>query len=144
MTAQTTANARLDIPRRLLHKYMADAEAAMTERRTGLGQRIASARKAKRWRQKQLAAAVSVEPMTVSRWERGQHAPDIDMLELIAQATEKPLSYFVKEPVGAMDDEEMAFRREVREQLVAIVAVLGRLETGLSGESAPPAAAEGS
>ena len=30
-----------------------------------------------------------------SRWERGATTPDLDVLRLVAEATEKPLSYFV-------------------------------------------------
>jgi transcriptional regulator with XRE-family HTH domain len=59
--------------------------------------RIKSARTAKGWKQKHLAAEVSVEPITVSRWERGATSPDFDALGLIAEATGRPLSYFLGE-----------------------------------------------
>jgi transcriptional regulator with XRE-family HTH domain len=62
-----------------------------------VGPRIRSARAEKGWKQKHLAAHVSVEPITVSRWERGATTPDFDALALIAEATGKPLSYFVSE-----------------------------------------------
>ena len=45
--------------------------------------------------QKHLAAEVSVEPITVSRWERGATTPDLQVLGLVAQATGKPLAFFV-------------------------------------------------
>jgi transcriptional regulator with XRE-family HTH domain len=51
-----------------------------------------------------LAAEVKVEPITVSRWERGATTPDFDALALIAEATGKPLSYFLG------DDEQAAAR----------------------------------
>ena len=70
----------------------------MAEQRHELGRRIQTARLEKRWKQKQLAAAVNVEPITVSRWETGRHMPDLDMLEMIAQATGKPVAFFVDEP----------------------------------------------
>lgn len=66
-----------------------------------VGVRIRDARKAMRrrdgraWLQKDLAHAVHVEPTTISRWERGATSPDIYMLERIAEATKKPLSFFV-------------------------------------------------
>src|SRR5688500_4451502 len=63
--------------------------------------RIKSARAAKGWKQKHLAAQVSVEPITVSRWERGATTPDFDALALIAEATGKPLSYFLGEDDSA-------------------------------------------
>lgn len=69
----------------------------MADQRRELGKKILAARLGKKWKQKQLAAAVSVEPDTVSRWENGRHAPDLDTLALIAQATGKPLSFFVDE-----------------------------------------------
>ena len=61
----------------------------------GLGDRIREARAEKGWKQRELASEVEVEPITVSRWERGATTPDLDVLRLVAEATEKPLSYFV-------------------------------------------------
>jgi transcriptional regulator with XRE-family HTH domain len=60
-----------------------------------LGDRIREARASKGWKQRELASEVEVEPITVSRWERGATTPDLDVLRLVAEATEKPLSYFV-------------------------------------------------
>lgn len=60
-----------------------------------IGDRIREARAGKGWKQKHLAAEVEVEPITVSRWERGATTPDLDVLRLVAEATGKPLSYFV-------------------------------------------------
>ena len=62
-----------------------------------LGDRIRQARAAKGWKQKNLAAEVEVEPITVSRWERGATTPDLDVLRLVAEATGRPLSYFVSD-----------------------------------------------
>jgi transcriptional regulator with XRE-family HTH domain len=61
----------------------------------GLGDRIREARASKGWKQRELASEVEVEPITVSRWERGATTPDLDVLRLVADATGKPLSYFV-------------------------------------------------
>ena len=60
-----------------------------------VGDRIREARGQMGWKQKELAAEVAVEPITVSRWERGATTPDLDVLRLVADATGKPLSYFV-------------------------------------------------
>ena len=74
-----------------------------------LGPRIRAARAEKGWKQKHLAAEVDVEPMTVSRWERGATTPDLDVLNVVAEATGKPLSYFVDAgsgtptPTGSLD-----------------------------------------
>jgi transcriptional regulator with XRE-family HTH domain len=62
-----------------------------------LGERIRTARTEKGWKQKHLAAGVGVEPITVSRWERAATTPDLDALRLVAEATGKPISYFVDE-----------------------------------------------
>ena len=80
-----------------------------------LGDRIRQARAAKGWKQKNLAAEVEVEPITVSRWERGATTPDLDVLRLVAEATGRPLSYFVS------DDEAPALetRVETLEQSLA-------------------------
>lgn len=67
---------------------------------TGLGDRIREARASKGWKQRELASQVEVEPITVSRWERGATTPDLDVLRLVAEATGKPLSYFVADDAG--------------------------------------------
>ena len=64
-------------------------------KRTVVGERIRQARAERGWKQKNLAAEVSVEPITVSRWERGATTPDLQVLGRVAEATGKPLSYFV-------------------------------------------------
>lgn len=92
------ANTALTIPRRLLDEYLSKAAEAMASKSEDLGKRIRLAREERGWKQKELARAVHVEPMTVSRWERGINTPDIETLRLIANATQKPLSYFVEEP----------------------------------------------
>jgi transcriptional regulator with XRE-family HTH domain len=76
----------------------------VTPQKAEVAARIKSARAEKGWKQKHLAAEVKVEPITVSRWERGATTPDFDALALIAEATGKPLSYFLG------DDEQAAAR----------------------------------
>jgi len=67
----------------------------MAREKAQLGEKIRTARAAKGWKQKHLAAEVDVEPITISRWERGATTPDLDVLGLVAKATGKPVSYFV-------------------------------------------------
>jgi transcriptional regulator with XRE-family HTH domain len=69
--------------------------------------------------QKHLAAEVEVEPITVSRWERGATTPDLDVLRLVAEATGKPLSYFVA------DDAEVA---SMEQRVAALEESLARIE----------------
>jgi transcriptional regulator with XRE-family HTH domain len=73
----------------------------VNRKRPPLGEKIRSARAERGWKQKHLAAEVEVEPITVSRWERGATTPDLDVLSLVAEATGKPLSYFVDEQPSA-------------------------------------------
>jgi transcriptional regulator with XRE-family HTH domain len=75
--------------RRLLYTQL------MAHEKAQLGNKIRAARAAKGWKQKHLAAQVEVEPITVSRWERGATTPDLDVLAAVAEATGKPVSYFV-------------------------------------------------
>jgi transcriptional regulator with XRE-family HTH domain len=90
--------------------------------REPVGERIREARAAKGWMQKHLAAEVEVEPITVSRWERGATTPDLDVLRLVADATGKPLSYFVA------DREE---ERDLRERVGSLEGALARIEAKL-------------
>src|SRR3954471_13510439 len=62
-----------------------------------VGERIREARADRGWKQKELAAEVDVEPITVSRWERGATTPDLDVIRAVADATGKPLGYFIGE-----------------------------------------------
>jgi transcriptional regulator with XRE-family HTH domain len=85
--------------------------------------RIKSARVDKGWKQKHLAAEVRVEPITVSRWERGATTPDFDALALIAEATGKPLSYFLDEeqpPAAELQLSEAVERLEAAAERIAI------------------------
>lgn len=94
----------------------------MVRDRPALGERIRAARADKGWKQKHLAAQVSVEPITVSRWERGATTPDLDVLGLVAEATGKPLSFFVDdEPKRTGPDslEEAVTRLEAAAALIA-------------------------
>ena len=90
-----------------------------------LGDRIREARAAKGWKQKHLAAEVEVEPITVSRWERGATTPDLDVLRLVAEATGRPLGYFVA------GDEEHAVGLEARVERLegALTRIEQKLDT---------------
>lgn len=103
----------------------------------GLGDRIREARASKGWKQRELASEVEVEPITVSRWERGATTPDLDVLRLVADATGKPLSYFVAgdaEPAGT----DTAIRKLERaaEKLSAQADRIERLLEEVSAELA--------
>jgi transcriptional regulator with XRE-family HTH domain len=90
----------------------------MSENKERLGERIRAARTAKGWKQKHLAAHVEVEPITVSRWERGATSPDLDVISQVAEVTGKPLSYFV----GDEDEQATASPRALDEAAKRIEA----------------------
>jgi transcriptional regulator with XRE-family HTH domain len=85
----------------------------MADPKKELGERIKQARAAKGWKQKHLAARVEVEPITVSRWERGATTPDLEVVRLIADATEKPLGYFISSGEEGGGDEAGGLLRAV-------------------------------
>lgn len=58
----------------------------MSDVRKALGLQIKLARIAKGWKQKHLAAALEVEPVTISRWETGANGPPLARLGEIADA----------------------------------------------------------
>jgi transcriptional regulator with XRE-family HTH domain len=97
---------------------------AMSPDKADLGERIRAARAAKGWKQKHLAAQVDVEPITVSRWERGATTPDLDVINLVAEATGKPVSYFV----GGAEAEESGGSPGLEEAVRRIEAAAQRLE----------------
>lgn len=97
------------------------------------GDAVRRARHERKWLQKDLAAAVHVEPTTISRWERGENRPRFDTVETLAAALQKPVSYFVADGEVTLDQEQgevLADRLE---------ALLDRLETLLGEPQAAPA-----
>jgi transcriptional regulator with XRE-family HTH domain len=99
---------------------MEEAARAATERKLQVGRRIAACRLAKRWKQKQLAAAVNVETLTVSRWERGRHMPDLDMLDLIAAELNTTAGFLLDGPMRAGEGAEDDVVPELLERLGAL------------------------
>jgi transcriptional regulator with XRE-family HTH domain len=97
---------------------------AMAEEKAELGDKIRAARASKGWKQKHLAAQVDVEPITVSRWERGATRPDLDVLNQLAEATGKPISYFV----GGGEPEEPHEATALDKAVQRIEAAAERLE----------------
>ena len=130
-----TATYRLAKSRMMLDDYMREAAEVLALRQMELGDRIRKARKDKGWKQKHLAGAVHVEPLTVSRWERGQHTPPLETLELIAQETGKPLSFFLDPPKERAEDDPVSARldaieseiRELRQAVEGLVVDVRRL-----------------
>jgi transcriptional regulator with XRE-family HTH domain len=119
------ANTALTLPRKLLDEYLSKAAEAMAAKGEDLGQRIKQAREERGLKQKDLAQAVHVEPMTVSRWERGVNTPDLDTLALIAQATGKQQSFFVEErKVTQTVDQRLATLAQNQQDAIALLREL--------------------
>jgi transcriptional regulator with XRE-family HTH domain len=98
MGVQSPSTQTLAVSKRLraiLEKQLQEAAEQVAARHVELGARIKNARDARGWKPKHLAAAVSVEPVTVSRWERGVHAPDVGTIYLIAEKTGQSVGFFI-------------------------------------------------
>lgn len=135
MTVPMQANTALVAPRRLLLKYIEEAALATKEQNVALGKKIREARDGKLWKQKELAAALHVEPQTVSRWERGENSPDVATLRLLAEATGRPLAFFIEEPEG--DDDRLD---RLESQLGQVLGLVQELRDELVARRAPPRA----
>jgi transcriptional regulator with XRE-family HTH domain len=104
----------------------------------GLGDRIREARAAKGWKQRELASEVEVEPITVSRWERGATTPDLDVIRLVAEATGKPLSYFVADEQPAGTEDAVERLEQAADKLAAQADRIEQLLEQVSAELARP------
>jgi transcriptional regulator with XRE-family HTH domain len=100
----------------------------MAARDPELGDRIRQARAAKGWKQRELASEVEVEPITVSRWERGATTPDLDVLRLVADATGQPLSYFVADEPESRGAGADAATRKLERAAERLAAQAERIE----------------
>lgn len=112
--------------------------AAGTPQSDGVPARLRSARRAAGLTQKQLAHALGVEPITVSRWERGITTPSLSRLRRIAELTETTTSDLVRAPdaMSAHAVELAALREELaetRELVDRVARALERLAPARSG-----------
>ena len=107
----------------------------------GVGGQLRIARRSAGLTQKQLAAALGVEPITVSRWERGVTTPSLPRLRRIAEVTETTVSDLVRAPDAASAHavELAALREELAETRELVDRVARALE-----RLAPPRSAAGS
>ncbi len=109
-----------------------------------LGDTIQRARLARLWKQKELAAAVGVEPTTVSRWETGEQAPGRLTLRRLADVLEIPLEQLedAKQEQNSPPSQRSLLVAiadgivELQTSMAAVLRVLERLEANLvSGEA---------
>ena len=113
----------------------------MDDRGGGVGARLRTARRSVGLTQKQLAEALSVESITVSRWERGVTTPSLPRLRRIAEMTETTVSDLVRAPDAATAQAvELA---ALREELAETRALVDRVARTLD-QLARPRSAGGS
>lgn len=94
--------------------------------------------------QKQLAVALGVESITVSRWERGVTSPSLPRLRRIAEITETTVSDLVRAPDAATAHavelaalrEELAETRELVDRVARTLDQLARTRPGADSLSA--------
>jgi transcriptional regulator with XRE-family HTH domain len=96
----------------------------------GVGVRLRTARRSAGLTQRQLAEALGVESITVSRWERGVTTPSLPRLRRIAEITETTVSDLVRTPdaVTAHSAELAALREELAETRELVDRIARALE----------------
>jgi transcriptional regulator with XRE-family HTH domain len=107
----------------------------MTEDRSRLGgspqgesvaSRLRTARVAAGLTQRQLAETLGVEPITVSRWERGVTSPSLARIRRVAETTGTNTSDLVASAETSPHSAELAALREELDELRAAVNRMAR------------------
>lgn len=82
-----------------------------------LSENIKSIRKSKGLSQEELAVKLNVVRQTVSKWEKGLSVPDSDMLLILSEELETPVSVLLGETVAAPENDEL---KKIAEKLEVI------------------------
>lgn len=72
-----------------------------------LNENIKAIRKSKGLSQQELAVKLNVVRQTVSKWERGLSVPDSDMLIVLSEALETPVSVLIGEKVIEVETDDL-------------------------------------
>jgi transcriptional regulator with XRE-family HTH domain len=99
---------------------------------------VRTARRSAGLTQRQLAEAVGVDAITISRWERGVTTPSLPRLRRVAEITETTISDLVRAPNAASADalefaaikEELAETRELLDRIARAVDRLAQSREG--------------
>ena len=103
-----------------------------------MGGRLRTARRSAGLTQKQLAAELGVESITVSRWERGVTTPSLPRLRRVAELTETTVSDLVRAPdASTAHAVELA---ALREELAETRELVNRIARTLEGLARPRSA----
>ena len=65
---------------------------------------IAQLRKSREWTQAELAEMLCYSDKTISKWERGDSTPDVEMLYQLSELFEVPIEYFFSEHDAPTDE----------------------------------------
>jgi transcriptional regulator with XRE-family HTH domain len=108
----------------------------------GVGARLRAARRGAGLTQKQLADELGVEPITVSRWERGVTTPSLPRLRRVAEITQTTVSDLVRaqDAASAETVELAALREELAETRALVDRVARTLDRLTRPRSAPSSA----
>jgi transcriptional regulator with XRE-family HTH domain len=106
-----------------------------------VGGRVRAARRAAGLTQKQLAEELGVEPITVSRWERGVTSPSLPRLRRIAELTQTTVPDLVR--TGDALSEQAAELAALRAELAETRELVDRVVQALE-RLAPPRSNSGS
>ena len=91
-----------------------------------LNENIKAIRKSKGLSQQELAIKLNVVRQTISKWEQGLSVPDSDMLILISEALETPVSTLLGETVAETEVDNL---KEISEKLEMINLQLAQRKT---------------
>lgn len=91
-----------------------------------LNENIKTIRKAKGLSQQELAVKLNVVRQTVSKWEQGLSVPDSDMLVLISDTLETPVSTLLGENIAEIEMDEI---KAIAEKLEVINLQLAQKKT---------------
>lgn len=91
-----------------------------------LSENIKTIRKAKGLSQQELAVKLNVVRQTVSKWEQGLSVPDSDMLVLISDTLETPVSTLLGENIAEIEVDEI---KAIAEKLEVINLQLAQKKT---------------
>ena len=90
------------------------------------GENLKAIRKAKGYTQQELAMKLNVVRQTVSKWEKGLSVPDSDMLVLISDTLETPVSTLLGENIAEIEVDEI---KAIAEKLEVINLQLAQKKT---------------
>jgi transcriptional regulator with XRE-family HTH domain len=102
-------------------------EKHMPELRSVIARNIAELRKSASWTQAELAQRLNYSDKTVSKWERAESTPDVDVLKNMADLFQVPVCYFFEEhPKDGGVSEPLAGKLQKRNRIIiALVSVAG-------------------